>query len=1027
MNLKKHVLGILLAMAVPVCAMAQNVTVKGQVKDDAGEPLMAAAVAEVGTTNGTVTDLDGNYSITVPSNATLQFSFMGYSTQTVAVAGKTTINVTLSEDAELLDEIVVIGYGTQKKSDLTGAVASVKADELKTLSATSAGAALQGKVSGVQILNQSGAPGKGAQIRVRGYASNSANIGPLLIVDGLKVDNIDYLDPSMIESMEILKDAASAAIYGAEAGNGVVLITTKSGQNLNGHSSITYDFKMTNQRLGKKAEIFDGDTYVEYQKALDSSFANDLAAFGYQEGDNYNWFDAVFEPSWAKQHALTFQGGNNNGGFFLSLNYLNNDGIVIGDKDVYKRLSTQINADYKIKPWLTIGTNNSIEKWDTKSVSESSYGSMLNSVMSIDPLTPPYYSNSADLPANVQSNLDRALRDPNHNNDWYGTSKYMEEATGSPLVQRDRTDATNGGISLRGTMYANFSPVKGLVYTSRFGYRVAQSSSHSYSAPYYASSMANSTTYSLSAGVNTSYYYQWENFANYNRTFGKNNIGVMAGMSYIENNSDNARISTDDADPLTAYEPNFRYVDYIKTSAPKTVSNAPSQSTSMSYYGRLSYSYDNRYSIQANFRADAFDSSKLDKKSRWGYFPSFSAGWTVSNESFFKDNIDSEIVSFLKLRASWGRNGNVNVLNNYQYASTIALNSKWYQYDPASSAQSYGSAPSGLANPNLHWETAEQLDLGLDARFLDGRLSLGVDWFKKNTKDLLINVTPIPEIGVESMYDNAGEVLNRGLELELGWKDNAGDLKYSVTGNISTLHNEVVALHPSVDHIEGVMVSGLNNKIRTYIEVGQPLWFFRGYKYMGVDGTGSPLYLTKDGTTTTAPADDDLFYIGKSQADFTYGLTINLQYKGFDFTMFGAGSHGNDICNLLYSGDRPRANSIDTYYKDSWTPENTDAKYPAANKIPDWTFLSSSAAIFDGSYFKFKQIQLGYTLPSTLTRKAFIQNMRVYASLDDFFTITSYPGCDPETATTGIYNAQGYDCGTYPTTKKFIFGVNLTF
>ncbi len=1015
-------------------AFAQNQAISGKVLDAGGEPVIGAAVMVPGTTNGATTDLNGNFSLRVAPGTSLEVSCIGYATIRVTAANGMTI--VLEDDTEMLEETVVIGYGVQKKSDLTGAVASVRSADLENRSTTDAAAALQGKAAGVQILNTSGAPGTGASIRVRGYSSNSGNIGPLLIVDGLKVDNIQYLDPSLIESMEILKDAASAAIYGAQAGNGVVLITTKTGAANNGTAHITYNGRFTLQSLGKKAELFGGDEYVEYMKAIGQFTDDVLNTNGWHKGMNYNWFDAVFAPSWSIQNGITFQGGNNKGHFFLSLNQLNNDGIVVGKKDVYKRLSAQINADYQLFKWFNISTNTSFEKWSRTNVSESSYGSMLNSVMSLDPLTPAYYSRIEDCATAMQQHYnmgDPVPTDPNHNNDFYATSKYLEEATGNPLFQRDRTDSTNGGISVRGGITANLTPIAGLVITSRFGYRIAQSSSHSYSEPYWLTGMASSTEYSISANVNTSYYYQWENFANYNKSFGKHNIGIMAGMSYIESNNDNASISSNGTDILSGYEPNFRYINYVKSDAKKSIGNAPGRSANLSYYGRLSYNFDNRYSIQANFRADAFDSSKLSQQARWGYFPSVSVGWTISNEPFFKDNVNRSAVSFLKLRGSWGRNGNVNVLSGYQYSTTIALNGEWYQYnasDPAGSVN-YGSMPSGLANPDLKWETSEQFDAGLDARFLNNRLTFGFDWYRKLTKDLLVSINPIPEIGVSSTYINAGDVLNTGLEFELGWKDTIGDFSYSINGNFSTLHNEVLSMPSSKNRLEGTTggVSGLNNKIRTAFEPGYPIWYFRGYKYAGVTPEGTPQYYNAEGKVVDVVEEGDLQYIGKAIPDATYGITISLAWKGLDFSVFGTGVIGSDIFSLLYSADRPRTNTLTYFWHNSvGNPNATGNIFPDMAKVSnDWKFWSSSASLFKGDYFKIKQIQLGYTLPQNITKKALISNLRFFVSLDDYFTFSSYPGCDPETATTGASNGMGYDAGTYPTTKKCVFGVNLTF
>lgn len=1023
---------LILLLGAPGLA-AQNRAISGTVRDAEGQPVIGAAVVVAGQQSmGVMTDTDGKYALSVPAGATIEVSCIGYVSQTAKVGSKSTYDFILAEDSQLLEETVVIGYGVQKKSDLTGSVASVKSTDLMNRSTTDAAAALQGKAAGVQILNNSGAPGSGAQIRVRGYSSNSGSIGPLLIVDGLKVDNIQYLDPSMIANMEILKDAASAAIYGAEAGNGVVLITTKSGAAQNGTANISYSASFTNQRLGKKAELFDAFEYIDYQKAI-GNVTDKLLVANKWDGQNHDWFDAVFAPSWAQQHAVTFSGGNNKGHFFSSLNYVKNDGIVKGDKDVYKRLSAQINADYNLFKWFTVGTNTSIEKWETKSVSGSSYGSMLNSVMSLDPLTPAYYSRIEDCTPGMQQHYadgDIILRDPNHNNDFYATSRWLDEATGNPLLQRDRTDSYRGGLNVRGSLFANVTPFKGLVYTSRFGYRIAQSSSHSYSTPYWATPMANAVEYSISADVNTSYYYQWENFVNYNQTFGKHSIGAMAGMSYIENNYDNASMSSSGKDILQYYLPQYQYISYLKKDAVKNMSNAPGRSASIAYFGRLSYSYADRYSLQANFRADAFDSSKLSKQNRWGYFPSVSAGWTISNESFVKDNVDRSILSFLKIRGSWGINGNISVLNGYPYTATISVNGQWYQYNPSTGKGelTYGSGPTELANPDLKWETSEQIDLGLDARMFNSRLTLGFDWYRKMTRDLLISIAPVPEIGVKSTYVNAGNVLNTGVELELGWKDSIGDFTYGVNANMATLHNEVLSLHKAVPRIEN-MVSGLNNQVRSAFEAGYPIWYFRGYKYAGVDSeTGAPLYYNADGKVVDSVKDNDRQFIGKAIPDATYGITINLGYKGFDFSVFGTGTIGNDIFSMLYSADRPKTNSLTHFWRNSWKAPGSDAKYPESGKVAnDWIFWSSSASVFNGSYFKFKQIQLGYTLPRNLTKKVMINDLRLYVSLDDFFTISSYPGCDPETATTGNSGTMGYDLGTYPTMKKVIMGVNLTF
>ena len=1014
-------------------ALAQNPAIRGNVVDSGNQPVIGAAVMVPGTTNGVTTDLDGKFEIRVAPGTTLEVSCIGYTAKRVSAANGMTI--VLEDDAEMLEETVVIGYGVQKKSDLTGSVASVREDDLKNRSTSDAAAALQGKAAGVQVIQASGAPGKAAEIRVRGYSSNSGNIGPLLIVDGLKVDNIQYLDPEMIESMEVLKDAASAAIYGAEAGNGVVLITTKTGKK--GEGKIFYNGQFQLSSLSRKLDIMNAADYIAFEKACGYLTDQALADVNYN-GLDVNWSDEIFTPTWSNRHTVGFSGGNDRGNLYVSLNNVHTDGIVRGDKDVYDRLTFQVNADYKIKDWLTVGVNNSIERWSSKSVSEADdNGSFMLSAITSSPLFP----SKGDESMLTQTMKDyrakgyNLITDPETGLYWLAPL-IGQTQSGHPFVRRDATDSQNGGFSIRGVAYVNFMPFKGFVFTSRFGYRIAQSNSHSYTAPYYSSNTVKSDNYNISASGNNSWYYQWENFINYNRTFGRHEVSAMAGMSYIENNWDNVSASASGTDILKGYAPNFRYLDYLLSDGvTKNINNAPGRSASLSYFGRLGYSYDNRYSIQANFRADAFDSSKLPFDKKWGYFPSVSAGWTISNEPFFKNNVDRSAVSFLKFRASWGVNGNINVLNNYPYSTSIMANSVYYQYDPDSTTLSMGSIPSGLANPDLKWETSVQLDFGLDARLLNDRLTVGIDYFDKNTKDLLVGVSPVKEVGLPAFGDlgvattvtvNAGTVNNKGVELELGWRDQIGDFGYSINGNISWLKNKVTYLDPTVGQLQGRVPQGC--EMGTYFEQGHSVWYLLGYKAVGFDNEGNVLYQHADGTTGTDVTASDRFDLGSGIPNLTYGLTISLNWKGFDLTIFGNGIGGSKIFPTSWRPDRKECNTYSYYWANSWdnpAVNKANAKFPAADKWSTPAF-SSTLTLFDGSYFKIKQIQLGYTLPKQLTQKAKINNLRIFASLDNYFTFTKYIGLDPETATSGG-SASGIDMGNYPTAKSLILGVNLEF
>ena len=676
---------------------------------------------------------------------------------------------------------------------------------------------------------------------------------------------------------------------------------------------------------------------------------------------------------------------------------------------------------------MQVGTNTSIEKWSSRGVSENGYGTSFEMLLLIDPLTPMYWTKPEQMLGDYR-NIYNEIQAGNSNytlfgdeNGYYATSYFNQRlAGGNPFSQRDRSMGRNEGVNINGTAFMNITPIKSVTFTSRLGYRLSFSNNSNWEFPYYLNGQTKGDNYAISGGSNNSTWYQWENFINYNEMFGKHAVGAMAGMSFRQSNSNGVSANASGPDILTSYASNYIYLNYVNGNSDTTkgFSGAPNMTRALSYFGRLTYSYDNRYSVQANFRADAFDSSKLSKDNRWGKFFSASAGWTFSNEAFFKDNIDASIMSFGKLRASWGQNGNVNVLGNYSYTSGIATNSQWYQYG-ASNLPTYGSMPNGIANPKLTWETSEQIDLGLDMRFLNDRLSVGLDYYIKTTKDLLINATAMPETGVSTITMNAGEIKNSGFEMELTWKDRIGDFNYSVSANLATLKNEVTYLDS--DRIQGGLIDGTSPEtIKCYFEEGQPLWYMRGYKYAGRDENGAPQYYDANGKLTNDPQEGDMTNIGSGLPSLTYGITLSGEYKGFDLTIFGTGAAGNDVYYGLY---RTGWNNIAKGIYDDFKSK----KLPDANTVAgSGTFWRSSAMVYDGSYFKIKQIQLGYTLPKQITKKAFVENARVYVSLDDFFTFTSYPGLDPET-TTSSFNGPGLDKGGYPNMSKVVLGVSVTF
>ncbi len=1034
MYLKSAVLALpMLLLSAGVFAQAHDVT--GKVFDDEQQPIPGANVIIKGTTTGTITTGNGEFSLKASDGDVLVISFVGYVNEEVTIAGAGPYTVNMLPDLVGLDEVVVVGYGVQRKSDVTGAIASVNEDALKNRSTTDAGAALQGKAAGVQIITNSGKPGEGAQIRVRGVSSNqtnNSNLSPLLIVDGLIVDNIQYLDPSMIESMEVLKDAASAAVYGAQAGNGVILITTKNGSKSKGNGTINYDGKWTLQSLGNIPELLNAKEFIEWMKFLgedvDADMATAQTSFGWDPKTDTDWMKEYFENTWAKQHTLSVTGGNERGNYFASISYVNQDGIVKGHKDVYERLTAQLNGEYKINDWLKVGNNTSIEKWKSKGLSERSYGSAFQTLLMMDPLTPTHWTKPEQFIVDMKKAYDAAMADGSDttyrfygdDKGFYATSYFNQRQNGgNPFVQRDRAFQTDEGVTVRGSIHADFSPFKWLTYTSRFGYRLSNSTSHNWGEPYYMNSKAKSDGFSISATANTGIYYMWENFVNFNKTFADvHNVSAMVGMSFTESSSDNVTAGANGSNIMNSYKDNYRYVSQVNRNpeTSRNTSNQPSLHRNLSYFGRVGYSFNDRYNLQFILRADAFDTSKLDKDHRWGKFPSVSAGWTISNEDFIRNNISTEILSFMKLRASWGRNGNISVLSGYPYKTGISENSKYYQSDDGKIIN--GSAPSGVANPDLTWETSDQIDLGLDFRFLSNRLSLGVDYFNKKTKDLLFSVTTPSEAGSLSTTINGGEILNTGIEFEAAWRDKVGDLNYNINANLATLKNEATYLTPLMgEYQSGSGVGGSNYcTLTTRFQEGEPIWYMYGYKYKGMKADGNAEFYDLNGDGNVD--EHDQTNVGYGNPKFTYGLTVNLEYKGLDFLLFGTGAGGRDIYYALYYEGY---NNISKYFYDEMKKGNLPKD--VANSKMYW---SSDAVVFNGSYFKIKQIQLGYTLPKELTQKVFIQNARCFVSFDDFFTITKYPGLDPETANNGA-NGPGMDLGQYPTMRKVVFGVNLKF
>jgi len=1002
------------------------VTVQGTVVDASNVPLMGVGVIQKGTTNGVVTDLDGKYSLSLPKGATIEYSYIGYTTVERTASSSTTINITLEEDNLTLEETVVVGYGVQKKSSVTGAISSVKSEDIMNRSVTDVANSLQGKTAGLQLVSTGGAPGSESTVRVRGYSSNSSS-DPLYVVDGLRTKSIASLDPNDIESMEVLKDAASAAIYGAQAGNGVVLITTKRAAK--GISKVSYDMQITMQNTARIPQALNAKDYLTWVRE-GNLVSEDVISRYYDGKTDTNWADVAYETGVQQRHNIAFQGANNNGSLYASVSYLSNDGPVILDHDMQKRLTGTVNADYKIKPWLKFTTNNSFAYGETRSVRAGGMYSLPASVIQMDPLTPVIYSKD-NVPAHMASLIAQGhtfIAD--ENGDYYSMSPFQESNNINPYIMIKSIDPENESFNLRGTTSFDITPFKTLTITSRMGYTVNSSTSKTVTWPYVANTDTTTDYITIAATAGTNTYYQWENFANYAERFGKHNVSAMAGMSYSwkTNFSVSAQIAGTGADNvgITKLDPNYAYFANQTGTATKTVSGGEKiHQADLSYFGRLGYDYDNKYFIQASLRADAADLSILPLNTRWGYFPAVSLGWTVSREGWWKD-LNLNAISNFKLRASWGQNGSIAGLSKYMYDATIASTIKLGM--EAGTSYATGSVPNAIGNFNLKWETSEQTDLGFDLRMFKDRLTIGYDYYLKKTKDLIMpSVTSSLVVGGTLSPLNAGNVENRGHEIEVSWKDQIGEVKYGISGNIATLKNEVTYVYETLTRVAG---SGGGSGVTSYFEKGYPIWYMRGYEYAGVNPQdGTPLYYNKAGEKVgeSGITDADKTMIGSGIPDFTYGLTFNLAWKGLDLVVFGSGAVGNEIAYAVPRSTRVQANTLQYIFDNRWQKAGDNSKFPSA-KLTNWSyskFLESSAYVFNGSYFKVKQIQLGYTVPKKVLEKTPLSSLRLYVSLDDWFCSTQYPGYDPEVSvsTSGL----GIDYGQYPSTKKTVFGLNLSF
>jgi len=1007
MKKMKQFLVTLIFILCSLALNAQGLQVKGVVTSaEDGQPIAGVSISVKGTTTGFLTDVNGAFAINVSANSTLVFSFVGMKAQEILITASTTLKVVLESDIAQIDEVIVVGYGVQKKSLVTGAISSIKAADIVNLSITRPEQALQGKTAGVQVISNGGSPGTDIKVRIRGVSTNG-NSNPLYIVDGVKTGDINFLDPNDIQSMEVLKDAASSAIYGAEGANGVVMITTKTGTT--GISKLNYEFQTGWLSVAKKPAVMATPAYVAYQNEAGRADNSTV---------NHNWLDDIFETGFMQKHHLSYSGGSDKSNFSISGSYLSQDGIITGTRDKFNRYSVRINSDHKVSKWLKLGENMAFTHSLRKGVAEDNeYGGVIGSALQLDPTTPKIYTDPSQIPADVQAIIaahPTVARDANGN--IYGISTYANGEINNPFVIMEYGGGANGpGViqdKILGNVFAEISPFKGFTFTSRLGIDLAWQNNHRWNKIYYYNDLRYNDAASVNENIDNWYTWQWENFASYAKKFGDHGISVLAGMSSQDYKH---RATGLYASPMAIGQENYSEFDYVTSETADNVSGYTNNDRLIGYFGRLSYSFKERYLVQGNVRRDGASLSKLPKIGRWGLFPSFSAGWIASNEDFFPKSF----LSYAKVRGSWGKNGSLSNLGSYSYVGFITSNG--LQYPLADGTIGIPSEPNSLNNPELTWETSVQTDIGIELRAWKDKLSFTIDYYNKKTTDLLTPNTPPYEAGNTASFINAGDVVNKGLEFELGLKNNVGDLQYSVNLNLATNNNKVTYLNPSLARLLGPNVGPGWNATAT--EKGYPIWYFRGYKTNGIDPvTGDAIFVdvNGDGKITS----DDQTMIGNPHPKVMYGGNITLSYKGFDLSVFTQGMAGNDAIIGWIRNDRAYCNKPTVLTDNHWSPTNTTGTMPGANASAlSW---NSDLLVFDASYLRIQQIQLGYNFPHSLLQNINLSGIRLYVSFDDFFTFTKYPGFDPDAGTSNNAGI-GIDRGVYPASRKIMLGASISF
>lgn len=1043
---KKKIYGILLLLlTVNLGIMAQNITVKGKVTDQMGNTLPAVSIIVYGTTQGTISDIDGNYTIEAPADGTLQYNFIGYSTQQVSVNNRQVIDVVLEEDLMRLDEVVVVGYGVQKKKLVTGANISIGAEELQRQSSTKALESMQSISPGVNIVQASGMPGEDFKVNIRGLGTVGQS-APLYVIDGVAGGDINSLNPSDIESIDVLKDAASAAIYGSRAANGVILVKTKGGQK--GRITVSYDAFYGVQNVAKMAEPLNAKQFIEIYNEEWKTSGKPMAEITdfttlkhwnqIQNGEfkGTNWLKEIENKNAPYQnHAINISGGSDQSTFALGFSYSSQEGVFGAPVEPHNDQYTfRINSDHVIlekndMEVIKVGQTLNYRFRERSGVAIGGmYYNDIRNMLAGNPLVPVYNKNG-----------DLFMYDDLVEYKIAAISPRLYNPIAQMVLDRGSNETLN--YNLNSTAYLQIQPVKDLVFKSSYGYRMFANAYRNYQPQFHISNDVQLNPGRINQNGGSGYSWTLENTLNYSFDLDEHGFDVLVGQS-VEKWGYGSQLNATNANPTFD---GFKYAyldntDGITAGVTRTSGGPHDRGALASYFGRINYNFNEKYLLTLIMRADG--SSNFAPDNRWGYFPSVAAGWILTEEDFLANN---GVFDFMKIRASWGQNGN-QAIEPGQYLDLIGFDDQQnYRFGPDRSNMQLGGFPDKLANQNVGWETSEQLDLGFDAYFLRSRFQLVFDYYVKTTKDWLMKA-PVADIqGAEAPDINAGDVENKGFELGLRWNDNLGGFRYGAYFNITKNENEVTRMGDDSTPIQSnpsVISQGTDPVWR--VETGYPIGYFYGYKTAGIFQNAKQIDEWEHGFLQSAPQPGDVIFvdtngdgivtpedktmIGNPHPDVRIGFGINFDYKGFDFAVSGKGAFGHQIMQSYRSFADNEYHNYTTDILGRWTGEGT------SNRLPRMTAGNtanrqnvSDIYVEDGDYIRIQEITLGYDFKKLFPRMPLGQ-ARLYVAGRNLITITDYSGMDPEVGYGDERSfVQGIDLGFYPAPKIYLIGVNLKF